>query len=109
MTAAGYFRAVADFVFDPDRELVCDNHDEYCRGAPAWDLYGITWPTCPFDALCGSAWSAVVRTDDVASVAPLSGWPDTYAPWLVDGVIALRRAREASHAEAAARRAKRGR
>lgn len=72
-----------------------------CRGAPllhppapaARDIALLDWSHCPFDLLHSPFWSAVRRLDELASVAPLAGWPDRYAAWAVTGTIELRRLR----------------
>ena len=67
-----------------------------CRGAPTLhapsktDIPDLQWSHCPYDLL-GSPHIAAIRTlSRLATVSPLSGWPDKYAAWAVSGVMTLR-------------------
>jgi len=72
-----------------------------CHGQPALhalppqarEIADLDWSHCPFDLLASPFWAGVVRLDELAQVAPLSGWPERYAGWAVQGILELRRLR----------------
>lgn len=62
---------------------------ETARGVPSLD-----WSVCPLDLFGHPLVSGVFLVDELAKVAPLSGWPDRFTAWAVGGLLALRRHRE---------------
>lgn len=62
--------------------------------AQAQEIKALAWNVCPLDLLGCPQLAAVFELDRLAKVAPLSGWPDRYAPWAVIGLMAVRDARE---------------
>ncbi len=58
----------------------------------ARDVADLDWSVCPLCLLRTGHLDAVESLDRLARVAPLSGWPDRYAPWAVLGVLHLRAA-----------------
>ena len=67
--------------------------DERCDDVPKRAAFGIlgydNWPTCPVKLLRGPHWQYVVHMYNAKAVSPLSGWPATYAAWVVDGLCEL--------------------
>jgi len=61
----------------------------------AREIPDLDWSHCPLDLLGAPHFAAIIQLDRLATVAPLSGWPDRYTAWVVGGLIALRAAREA--------------
>lgn len=53
----------------------------------------LDWSVCPLDLLANPFMQGVQQLDRLAKVAPLSGWPDRFAPWAVAGLMALRQHR----------------
>lgn len=60
----------------------------------AQDLKDLAWNVCPLDLLGAPHLGAVFELDALAKVAPLAGWPDRYAPWVIRGLMAVRDAKE---------------
>jgi hypothetical protein len=50
----------------------------------------LNWSVCPLDLLQSPFFTMVEALERLAKVSPLAGWPDRYAPWAVDGLLALR-------------------
>lgn len=86
---------------DPDLFDICDDHDEYCRFDGRYRVFGHFWPDCPHAVLRHPAWRYIVRCDAVLLAGPDALWPHGYAAWVVDGVLALRRARVAKEVKRA--------
>ena len=62
-------------------------------------LRAMGWSTCPEKAIRDPHWRSIVYYFNCAQVAPLSGWPNEWATWLVDGVCSLKAAIEIHKAE----------
>ncbi len=58
--------------------------------AQAREVADLDWTVCPLCLLRSGHLDTVQDLDRLASVSPLSGWPDRYAPWAVLGVLHLR-------------------
>lgn len=50
------------------------------------------WPMCPRGMLRVPAWQDLVSLYLSAQVSPLTGWPDAYPAWVVEGVTQLQTA-----------------
>lgn len=68
-----------------------------CRGKgpghpmPESDVPDHQWSVCPLCTLMdGPQMRQVITLDRLAKVAPLAGWPDRYAAWLVAGLLTIR-------------------
>ncbi len=53
----------------------------------------LDWSVCPLDVLTMPEFGHIFKLDKLATIAPLSGWPDRYAPWAVEGLLTLRQMR----------------
>ncbi len=80
---AGLHRAVLGCAHRP-RWHACEGMEEQ----PSLD-----WSVCPLDLLGHPLVQRVLDLDRLARVAPLSGWPDRYAAWAVNGLLLLRQQR----------------
>jgi len=54
------------------------------------DIPDLDWSHCPFDLVDSPFMVAVRGLDRLAKIAPLTGWPDRFAPWAVVGLMYLR-------------------
>jgi len=61
---------------------------------------GREWSTCPYGAMASPLWRAIVEVDALAMVSPLEAWPLGWSAALAEGMLALRRARQAAEARA---------
>jgi hypothetical protein len=50
----------------------------------------LDWSICPLDLFSHPLIAALLRLDRMAAISPLSGWPNDYAPWAVDGMMVLK-------------------
>lgn len=60
------------------------------RGVPMFD-----WSVCPLDLFGHPLVASVFQIDELARVAPLTGWPDRFVAWAVGGLLAVRKHRGA--------------
>ena len=77
----------------------CDGLACGSRVMPVPPLNFDAWPACPVSLLRGSPWQFIVMLYNAKNVNPLSGWPDRFAAWVVDGLIALHQAIEAKQSD----------
>ena len=69
-----------------------------CRSAPRFhapapgsrSVPDLDWSHCPIDLLESPFMRALYGLDRLARVAPLTGWPERFAPWVVVGLMVLR-------------------
>ncbi len=59
---------------------------------PSREIVDYDWSVCPLDLLGDPHFGAIFDLDRLAGIAPLSGFPDRFAPWAVMGLMALRQA-----------------
>lgn len=52
----------------------------------------VDWPACPLAMLRAPSWRALVDTFLAARISPLTGWPDGYTAWAVEGLVELQSA-----------------
>lgn len=57
---------------------------------------------CPISVLSSRRWSVVLELFGASKVSPISGWPEDWAPWVVQSLSALRS--EIDQAQARAQR-----
>lgn len=50
----------------------------------------LDWSVCPYGLLRSPFANACRSVHRIASISPVSGWPERYPTWLVRGVLALR-------------------
>lgn len=61
--------------------------------AAAREVGDLDWSTCPLCLLRSPFWTGVRTLDRLLLAAPVTGWPDRFAPWAVAGVLYLRETR----------------
>lgn len=66
--------------------------EDGCRSRQVTRAVGSDWPMCPRGMLRAPAWEGVLQTYLAAQISPLAGWPEEYAPYVVDGCAAIRAA-----------------
>ena len=66
----------------------CPGGDE-CSKPERRAALGYEFPRCPLAMICAPAVGHVVTTYNAAKVSPLANWPDGYAAFVSEGVIAL--------------------
>ena len=67
------------------------------------------WSVCPYGLMTTPQWQAILTVDASAMVSPLEGWPSSWSAGMVDGLLALRGARQRAEAAAAKRAADKAR
>ena len=60
-----------------------------CTDSSKRAALGYNWPRCPLALLRSPQLAHVINTFNASKVSPLAGWPDEYAAYIQDGVIAL--------------------
>ena len=60
-----------------------------CTSDDVCDALGYQWPLCPVAIMRSLPVRHIVEVFNQSKVSPLSGWPDDYAAYIVDGVVAL--------------------